>query len=281
MTAKPRVTVVTTVYNGASYLDRAIPSILSQDLESFEYVLVDDGSTDATLARLQEVADRDKRVRVYAPGRLGRSRALNFAFSMARGEFIAQQDMDDISYKSRLRAQMSLLAGDPELGAVGSHYVVKDDPRSETYLRKVPTDDRLIRRQMAKSIPFAHTLVMYRKEAWEAVGGYPDSSDIEDLALWVRLAARGWRLAAVPEALGEHWVHSESYWHTRYSYTHRQRRLAQIQASAVRELQLPPWMYIYAAGRLAYAHAPTQLKRLVRRNLAGSAEVDATNANPL
>ena len=71
----PRVSVVATVYNGEPYFDRAAPSILSQTYEDFEFILVDDGSTDRTLPLLQELARQDRRVRVFAPGRMGAAKA--------------------------------------------------------------------------------------------------------------------------------------------------------------------------------------------------------------
>jgi glycosyltransferase EpsE len=73
----PRVSVVSTVYNGEPYFDRAIPGILAQTFGDFEFILVDDGSTDRSLEGLQDLAARDKRVRVLAPGRLGAAAAYN------------------------------------------------------------------------------------------------------------------------------------------------------------------------------------------------------------
>ena len=67
MTTTPRVSVVTSVYNGEPYFDRAIPGILEQTFEDFEFIVVDDGSTDQSLARLRELASSDPRVRVFAP----------------------------------------------------------------------------------------------------------------------------------------------------------------------------------------------------------------------
>ena len=82
----PRVSVVSTVYNGEPYLDRAIPGILAQTYTDFEFILVDDGSTDNTLAALRQVEASDPRVRVFTPGRLGVATAYNFGVTQARGE---------------------------------------------------------------------------------------------------------------------------------------------------------------------------------------------------
>lgn len=272
--ADPAISVVMTVFNGEAYVDRALPSILAQTFPRFEVVLVDDGSTDRTYELLQEHARHDDRIRLFRPGRLGRAAALNFAIEQARAPYIAQQDFDDVSYPERLRLQVEFLDAHPEVGLVGSHYVLVDDNRRERFVRMPPTDHDDIVQAMARYIPFAHTMVAFRKEAWVHVGGYPNVTNILDLRFAVALAAAGWRLANIPQVLGEHWVHPDSFWHRSFRYRERQKELAQVQASAVRRLGLPRWMYGYTAARLVYAWLPDRLKRVVRRTLGGSREKD-------
>ena len=270
----PRVSVVTTVYNGEPYVDRAIPGILSQTFEDFEYILVDDGSTDRTPEILRELASRDKRVRVFSPGRMGVAAAANYGIAQARGEYIARQDFDDRSYPERLRLQVKLLDANPDVGVVGGYYVLVDENRDERYVRMAPTDHPAILSSMARSIPFANTLVAFRRRAWAEAGGYPEVADLEDLLLWLRVAKLGWRFGNVPELLGEHFVHPSSFFHRTFKYADRQRNLARVQAQVVRELGLPAWMYLFALGRYAYAYSPSGLKRLLRRTLGGSRERD-------
>jgi hypothetical protein len=80
--------------------------------------------------------------------------------------------------------------------------------------------------------------------------------------------------------LGEHWVHAESYWHRNYAYSMRQRKLAAAQFRAIRELSLPTWMVVYPAARYLYARCPDQLKRIIRRTVGGSKEMDLADGNP-
>jgi glycosyltransferase involved in cell wall biosynthesis len=270
----PRVSVVTTVYNGEPYVDRAIPGILGQTFTDFEYILVDDGSTDRTPEILRELASRDSRVRVFSPGRQGVAAAANFGVTQARGEYIARQDFDDRSYPDRLRLQVELLDANPEVGVVGGYYILVDENRNERYVRMAPTDHAAIVASMARSIPFANTLVAFRRQAWVDAGGYPDVADLEDFLLWLRVAKHGWRFGNVPELLGEHYVHPSSFFHRTYKYADRQRNLARVQAQVVRELGLPIWMYLYALGRYAYAYSPSGIKRLLRRSVGKSQERD-------
>ena len=270
----PRVSVVTTVYNGEPYFDRAVPGILAQTFDDFEYIIVDDGSADRTPELLREVAARDPRVRILSPGRVGFCHAANLGIEHARGEIIARQDFDDRSYPDRLRIQVDLLDRQPEVGVVGGHYIVVDENRGERYVRVTPTEHEDIVPAMAKGIPLANTFATFRRRVWVEAGGYPVVRDLEDLLLWLEVAKLGWRISNPPEVMGEHFVHPASFFHRTYRYVDRQRNLARVQAQVVRQLRLPGWMYVYAIGRYAYAYSPTIVKRVLRRSLAGSRERD-------
>lgn len=277
----PKVSVVSSVYNGEEYFDRAVPGILAQNFEDFEFVVVDDGSTDRSLEKLRELASQDPRLRVFSPGRLGAAAAYNYGVAQARGEYIARQDFDDRSYPDRLRLQVALLDAQPEVGLVGGYCILIDERRGERYVRMPPTEHETILPAMARYVPIDHTLATYRRRAWTEAEGYPIVNNLIDLRFYLRLAKLGWRFANVPEVLGEHYVHDASFFHRSLRYTQRQRDLARVQAQFVRELGLPRWMYLFALGRHAYAYIPPGLKRLVRRSLAGSQERDVEPAAPL
>jgi glycosyltransferase EpsE len=270
----PRVSVVTTVYNGEPYGDRAIPGILAQTFKDFEWILVDDGSRDRTPEMLDALARRDSRVRVFSPGRLGITAAANYGVSQARGEYIARQDFDDRSYPERLQLQVALLDASPDVGVVGGYFVVVDENRGERYVRMPPMEHSAIVLAMAKSIPLANTIAMFRRQVWIDAGGYPEVADLEDQLLWLSAAKLGWRFANVPEVVGEHFVHGASFFHRTFKYADRQRNLARVQAKVVRELRLPRWMYLFALGRYTYSYCPTGLKRVLRRTVGGVQERD-------
>ncbi|BDA70169.1 probable glycosly transferase [Calothrix sp. PCC 7716] len=271
---KPKVSVVTSVYNGQQYFDKVVPSILNQTYKNFEWIIVDDGSTDSIPKLLEELASNDARVKVFYPGRLGRVKAFNYAISNAQGEYIANQDFDDISYPERLALQAEFLDTHPKIGLVGCNYIVNDQNRNERYVRIPPTEHKQIIRKMAKCVPFANTLVTYRKEIWAQTRGYLEMDGIEDLHLWIQFAKQGCYFGCINKVLGEHWVHSESFWYQNFKYQHRQKKLASIQWQAIRELNLPFWMGVYPLGRYVYCYSPKELKAFLRRNIAGSKEQD-------
>jgi hypothetical protein len=148
-----------------------------------------------------------------------------------------------------------------------------DENRGERYVRMPPTEHPAIVAALARYIPFANTLVTFRRQVWVDAGGYPEVADLEDLRLWVTAAKQGWRFANVPEVLGEHYVHATSFFHRSFKYVDRQRHLARLQAKAVRELNLPRWMYAFAIGRYTYTYLPDGVKRALRRRI-GARERD-------
>jgi glycosyltransferase EpsE len=270
----PKVSVVSTVYNGEAYFDRAIPGILGQSYDDLEFIIVDDGSQDRTPDLLRELARRDSRVRLFFPGRLGPAAAYNFGTARAQGEYVARQDFDDRSYPDRLRLQVALLDAEPQIGVVGGYFVQVDENRGERFVRLLPTEHAEILRAMARYIPLAHTVATFRRVVWEQAGGYPQVNNLIDLRFWLLIAKLGWRFANVPEVIGEHFVHGKSFFHQSFQYTYRQRDLARAQAQVIRELRMPPWMYAYPLARYIYAYCPNGIKRVVRRTLAGSPERD-------
>lgn len=273
-TETPRVSVICSVYNGMAHVDKAVPSILAQTLTDFEFLIVDDGSDDGTDQFLAELAERDPRVRVFRLERSGAAHASNYALRFARAPYVARQDFDDISYPERLEKQVEYLDAHPDVGLVGAWYVLDDANRGERYVRQYPTDDYSLRRRMSKAIPFAHTMVMMRTDALRYIGGAPEVSNIIDLRTFISIAETGWEVANVPIVLGEHYVYGESFFHTRFSYRRRQRELAAVQLSAIFRLGLGWWRVIYPLGRLLYGSLSTDLKRFVRRTLAGNREAD-------
>src|SRR6516225_9750261 len=109
MNGKPEVSVVMSVYNGASDLAVSVDSILSQEGVEFEFIVVNDGSTDQSGQILNEYAQRDSRLRIIHQENAGLTRALIRGCQAVRGEFIARQDAGDISLPNRLQSQATLL----------------------------------------------------------------------------------------------------------------------------------------------------------------------------
>ena len=188
--AKPRVSVILPVRNGMPYLPMAVESILSQTFGDFELIIVDDASTDSTPECLAELTD--PRVRVIRNERnLGVSKSLNKALALARGEYIARQDADDLSFPKRLAKQVAFLDSHPEVGLLGSDLDIIDQngvvvvPSSG-----VPHADIDIKWQLLFKCPMPHSSIMVRPQVLAQFGCYPEAAEFryaEDYELWSRV----------------------------------------------------------------------------------------------
>ena len=213
----PPVTVLMPVYNATQYLRASVQSILSQSFADFEFVAVDDGSTDGSLAILREFEARDSRVRIISRPNTGIVGALNDGISAARGELIARMDSDDLSATDRLEKQVAFLRANPDHVLVGSQ-VVLIDPEGATLCPKRDTEyshERIDWAHLHHRWPLVHPTVMMRRDAVKAVGGYRDKYQwLEDLDLFLRLAEIG-RLASLHDVLLHYRLHPGSVCHTR------------------------------------------------------------------
>jgi glycosyltransferase involved in cell wall biosynthesis len=197
----PTISVILPVYNGALYVKAAIDSILSQSFIDFELIIINDGSSDGSEAIIRSI--NDTRIRFLQQENCGLAATLNIAISMARGEFIARQDQDDISSAVRLQRQVDFLRRNPYVGMVGSNAEIWVNDKKTDRLLIHPTDDASIHFALLFDNPFVHSSVMIRRSVFERVGGYCEDKSRqppEDYELWSRVA-RDFKLANIPENL--------------------------------------------------------------------------------
>jgi glycosyltransferase involved in cell wall biosynthesis len=199
----PEISVVMSVYNGARYLRDAIDSILQQEGVSLEFIIVNDGSIDESGRILEEYAARDSRVIVIEQQNAGLTASLIQGCRLARGEFIARQDADDLSLPGRLAKQRDVLRVNKDVVFVSS-WAQGVGPEAEWLEVVQRPDDSLTATQQllfAKTGPPAHGTVMMRRAAYDAVGGYRDEFYFaQDSDLWLRLGRIG-RIQYFPEIL--------------------------------------------------------------------------------
>ena len=186
------VSVLMSVYNGESYLSEAIDSILSQSFKDFEFIIVDDGSTDRTKEILDSYND-PRIVRLVHEKNKGLIPALNYGLSQTRGRLIARQDADDIALANRLEKQVCLFNAHPSLVLLGSAYYEIDEQGRTVQFHKHPESDTAIRWHMMFNNGFAHTSVIFRAEVVKTNRLYYSAQAMhaEDFELWLRLLAFG------------------------------------------------------------------------------------------
>ena len=209
----PKVSVLMAVYNGEKYLRESIESIIGQTFRDFEFVIVDDCSTDSTPGILAEYANSDQRVRILRnSANLRLSKSLNVGIAAACGEYIARQDADDISLPTRLQQQVEFLHEHPDTLILGGGVIAIDENGRElgTYIQLRTDVD--IKWNFLRGTPLNHTTVVVARSALIAVGGYPvapEFSAFEDGECWARIARIG-KLAGIPEPLAKYRMHAES-----------------------------------------------------------------------
>ncbi len=196
----PRITVLMSVYNGEEYLAEAIESILRQTFRDFEFLIIDDGSTDGTKEIIESI--QDSRIRLISRANKGFTASLNEGIEKARGEYIARQDADDLSLPQRLEREVVYLDAHPEVGMVGTNYTIMDDADRPVVTTRLFThpDDLAIAELLSNQ--FGHGSVMMRKSVVNNVGLYDSRGGevVSDYDLFCRIS-RVAKLANLKEPL--------------------------------------------------------------------------------
>lgn len=196
------VSVVMPIYNAQRYLTQAIESILSQSLENFEFILVNDASTDKTLQIINKFKKKDNRIKIINNKKnLQMAKSLNLAIDQTKSDLIARMDQDDIAFPNRLEVQYAFMQSHPKVAIVGNDITVIDENGKITGKRTYPTTSEGLKKILFRYSAFAHPTVMFRKPAFQKVGGYnPEKHPCEDIDLWFRLGKR-YEFGSIPTFL--------------------------------------------------------------------------------
>jgi glycosyltransferase involved in cell wall biosynthesis len=209
MSKAPLISVVMSVHNADKYVTEAIDSILSQSFPDFEFIIIDDGSTDKTSDILQHYASLDQRIKLSSQENTGLTVALNRGVQMSQGRYIARQDADDVSLPDRFKLQFDLLEKEPEVVVCGGVCLNVYESGVETRWRW-EDQDTLCRSVFVKT-PFAHSSAMFRNATVKDVGGYDASyKTAQDMDLWMRIVKAGGQLAMVESVVLKRRVLSSS-----------------------------------------------------------------------
>jgi len=197
----PAVSVVMSVYNGGRFLKPAIDSVLKQSFKDFEFIIIDDGSSDESLEVIRSY--EDNRIRLISQLNHGLVYSLNLGVRVARAEFIARQDADDISLPKRFDKELAWLRENPRRGVVSSfvRYIEEKTSKPTGTVITFPTKHADLVRHMYFNNPIAHGAAMIRRAAITEAGYYRDIyGPNEDYDLWHRIAAK-WQVGVIPEIL--------------------------------------------------------------------------------
>jgi len=189
-----------TCYNAASTIEESVRSVLAQTFTDFELVLVDDLSSDNSIALIEKISDPRIKIKKLVT-RHRRTKALNQGLQICSGEYIAVLDADDIAYPTRFAKQISFLEENPKIVAVGTWFTNINENGELISRSEFKTSSSDIRRSLAFNSVLVHSSMMYRRSVANLQGGYLEDFDYaQDFALWIALAEVG-HIGVIPEQL--------------------------------------------------------------------------------
>jgi hypothetical protein len=189
------------IFNGRKWLADAIRSVLGQTYPHWELIAIDDGSSDGSHEVVANFSDR--RIRLHRQANSGLPATLNRAIGLARGDYIARQDQDDISLPERFEKQVAFFDSQPSCGMVGTWAEIWVGDQTAGRAHKHPSDNIDLQFDLLVNNPFVHSSMMIRKTVFEKVGWYstdPARQPPEDYELWSRVARR-YEIGNIPEIL--------------------------------------------------------------------------------
>ncbi|POB13205.1 glycosyltransferase [Halobacteriovorax sp. DA5] len=202
-----QISVVMSVYNNVDFLKESIESILTQSFKDFEFVIINDGSTDGSDKIIESYAKKDKRIKYISRENKGLIASLNEGIINSKGKYIARMDGDDIAHPDRFKIQYNFLEQNNDIDICGTWLErFTTDPKKSTNW-KFPLNDKDLKTLLIFSTPFAHPTIMMRKSIFQP---YDENfKNVEDYELWFRLSDNN-KYANIPKYLLKYRYHQES-----------------------------------------------------------------------
>jgi glycosyltransferase involved in cell wall biosynthesis len=208
-----KISVVMSVFNGDQFLAQSIEAILNQTFTDFEFIIIDDASTDNCWEILKGFSTKDHRIKLSRNdkniGIEGFIKNLNYGCSIAKGKYIARIDQDDVAREDRLQLQFDFLESSPDIFIVGSALQKIDEKGKHLGLMSAPLDDKAIREIMPKKISLYHPAIMFKKSF---VGNFYREKIryCEDYDFYLRIMTDNLKMANLPDCLLEYRILEKS-----------------------------------------------------------------------
>lgn len=210
------ISVLLPVYNSSKTIGPTVESLLTQSFTDFELLIVDDGSVDDTLVKLELLASQDSRVKIISKEHSGLGATLNYGLQIAKGKYIARIDADDVAHEDRLALQFEYMESNPHISVLGANVeTVYSDGSVLVRKRSGPHEEIL--KNICKVCPVVHPTVMVKASAIRNVGGYDENRDGSlgrsmgmDYYLWIDMLAEGHKFANLNEILLSQYKSSHS-----------------------------------------------------------------------
>jgi glycosyltransferase involved in cell wall biosynthesis len=247
----PKITVLMPVYNCELYIKEAVDSILNQTFDDFEFLIIDDASTDKTISIIKTYTDTRIKL-IEKPANTGYTNSLNYGLTIARGEYIARMDGDDVSLPERFEKQVAFLDANQDVVLCGTNFKIIGTEK----VINLPKENDDIKLALLNGNCIAHPSVMMRNHTLQQFAILYDSNSepAEDYDLWVRLLKAG-KLFNLQEELINYRVHD--------TQVSQKREIQQIQSALETRLKLLKYIN-YSFND----YECNLLKKMMQRNVA-------------
>ena len=179
-------------FNNGAYISKAIQSILDQSFTNFEFIIIDNNSTDNSLKIIEDFASSDSRIIIMNIEKRGISNLLNLGLKRSKYEYIARMDSDDIALSNRLQIQLNYMKSRPEIAVLGSPTLIIDENDKFQFISDHPVDEEKLNERIQQENAISHPTVLFRKNTILKAGGYnPQAIHAEDYDLWLRVMKLG------------------------------------------------------------------------------------------
>jgi len=195
----PFLSVIMSVFNGEKYVRETVKSILNQSFRDFEFIIVNDGSTDRTLKILRSF--NDERIKIINQENRGLTKSLNRGIRGSEGRYIGRIDCGDIAFKKKFEVQLNFLEENRDIWGIGTWANLIDKKGNIVGVLKYPTEYEKIRKVIQRYNPFVHPSLVFRKEMFDEIGLYDESFEFaQDYDLMLRAVSK-FKIVNLPEVL--------------------------------------------------------------------------------
>lgn len=260
----PKISIIMAVYNGGEFLSDSILSILNQTYKDFEFIIINDGSTDNSLKIVEDLQKNDGRIKIINNAQnLGLTKSLNVGFFASKGEYIARLDAGDISLPERIEKQVEFLDENKNIGLVGAWMYIINTKGEVLREIKYPTGDKKLKKALINYNPFVHSSIMIRREILPKMNIYDeDYKYTQDYKLYFDLYPYI-EFANIPITLVK-------YRKSPNSITSRKNRSQMAFANKARMYAIKlgyysKWNYVYIIKYYLISLIPTKLKFFIKK----------------
>jgi len=194
----PLVSIVAPCYNAEKYLEEAIKSIFAQDYPNFEVIIVDDGSSDNSVAMLRQLQQTHD-FQLYTQANQGVSAALNHGLRHAKGDYVSTPDLDDVMLPESVRIRVDYLEQHPQVGCVGALIIYMDSDGNtikQQQREEIRTYD--FDKVLSGAVVIGAPVALYRMSAMRSAGFYAPSLRVQDFQMTLRIARLGYEVHELP-----------------------------------------------------------------------------------